>query len=349
MFDELDDALLRFHSLAPEWGGGFSTHGPMACEALGALGHPALIPAMADRYAPRVPPLEEGDVLPERVRGEALGDPERVSDWIATFRMSLASAPWEEVLGEALDRLADGVFAAAGHGLLRTAHAVRALQELDGPIRRGELAHGLGYWSANFERLPGAPGSVGSSSFAEALALLPTASHFDSQRAFTAAAAGLDDNRDYLRAVAAARFRDRGWEEDSHEICAAVLPFYRRSKEARIAATHAITVPAALQLIAPVPDASVRGRLLRSAWQTCVALVSLIPDDGLGGELGDEAHELADNPAELRYRAACSLEEHAIKLTEACLRQAERGASDAFRQVAADAAIHLGADGARVC
>ena len=54
-----------------------------------------------------------------------------------------------------------------------------------------------------------------------------------------------------------------------------------------------------------------------------------------------EAERLAEDPAEIRYRAACSFEEHAIKFSEACLRENALCPDPALRIAAADAALHL--------
>jgi hypothetical protein len=51
---------------------------------------------------------------------------------------------------------------------------------------------------------------------------------------------------------------------------------------------------------------------------------------------------VAECPDEIRYRAACSVEEHSIKLTEACLREDEIRPDERLRQAAADAALEIG-------
>jgi hypothetical protein len=54
-----------------------------------------------------------------------------------------------------------------------------------------------------------------------------------------------------------------------------------------------------------------------------------------------EVKQLAEDPAEIRYRAACSLEAHAIQFSEACLRENSLCPDPVFRIAAADAALHL--------
>jgi len=55
-----------------------------------------------------------------------------------------------------------------------------------------------------------------------------------------------------------------------------------------------------------------------------------------------EIERLAGSTAEIRYRAACSAEEHAIKMAEACLREDSLRSDPVLRLAAADAAIAIG-------
>ena len=120
---DLDEALARFQLGDFEYGIGLANHGPMAAEALVALGHAALIPGFVDVYAPRLPPLASGRPIPEAERAAALGAAERRADWLASFEVELEETPWRELLCRAVPPLLPGVFAAAGHGFLRVARA----------------------------------------------------------------------------------------------------------------------------------------------------------------------------------------------------------------------------------
>ena len=57
-------------------------------------------------------------------------------------------------LNEWVIKLAPGLSAAAGHGLLRTAHITRRLAKKETPNRLNQLAEGLGYWAARYQILP---------------------------------------------------------------------------------------------------------------------------------------------------------------------------------------------------
>ena len=88
---------------------------------------------------------------------EALGDPRRVADWTAYFRREVTGQPWRAVLGTWWPRLLPGVAAAATHGVIRVGHAVRALlADGDDIVHVTELAHGLAYWAARWQPVPGA-------------------------------------------------------------------------------------------------------------------------------------------------------------------------------------------------
>ena len=154
----LDEALERFHLGGPEYAGGLANHGPMGVDALECLGHQALIPAFVGLYAPRLPPAESGRVLTDSEAENSLGDMSRAADWVATFEARRDGGDWRTVVAAVVPELMPGVFAGAGHGFLRTAHAVRSLEREDSPLRRRELARGLAYWSALYQSLPGRPG-----------------------------------------------------------------------------------------------------------------------------------------------------------------------------------------------
>ena len=126
--DALDLALERFAGTGPEYRGGLANHGPMAAEALVALGRSDAVARWVEGYASRLgPPLSAGDPIPGAGWEAVLGRRERVGDWASFFRRELAEAPWPQVLRLWVPRLAPGFVAAATHGAIRTGHAARAL------------------------------------------------------------------------------------------------------------------------------------------------------------------------------------------------------------------------------
>ena len=70
------------------------------------------------------------------------------------FEAELARKPWREVVRAWVPRLAAGASGAATHGVIRAAHAVRAIAERDTAPRRQECSAGLAYWAATYRSLP---------------------------------------------------------------------------------------------------------------------------------------------------------------------------------------------------
>lgn len=353
---ELDEALERFQQGQLEFAGGLANHGPMAAEALVRLGHPALVPHLVRVYAPRLGSFEpHGRPLADADWGDALGRPERFADWVATFENAFGEAPWREVLAGAIDRLADGLFAGATHGWLRVAHAVRALEEEETPVRRAELVHGLAYWAGRWQRLPGEPGALAraagapSSPAEEALASLPIVPpprrrpgfFFDAVRV-------LDDDEGFRTAVGQVDPAEDELERWLGDLCRAAARLYLANPAARIAYVHTVTAPSALRLAWPLLTGAARRRLVGLAFQAAAALHAVSAGDGDGGP-DAEVEKLAEDPAEIRYRAACSLEEHAIKMAEACLREDAIRPDPVLRLAAADAALRIEPSHARLC
>src|SRR5512134_1830973 len=153
--EAMEDALSLLAPTGPEYHGRLANHGPMAAQALVALDRPDAVVPWVEKYRRRLlahpggtRPIEPG------AWREALGDNDRVGDWIVFFRGQLEARPWKTVLAEWTPRFSPGVVAAAFHGAIRTAHAVRSLEAAETPARVRELAEGLGYWAATYNALP---------------------------------------------------------------------------------------------------------------------------------------------------------------------------------------------------
>ncbi|MGH0037671.1 MAG: hypothetical protein ACQGVK_21790 [Myxococcota bacterium] len=348
--DELDEALARFQLGQCEYGGGLSNHGPMAAEAIVALGHRALVPGLVERYAPRLGGVVlDGRPIPEAERPSALGDYARLADWVATWDAELAARPFGEVACDGVRLLVDGLIGAAAHGWLRTAHALRALGAADNAIRRHELAMGLGYWAARHARLPGAPGAraVAGRRPADALAeVVPVPAERRKGFLFTEQLAALDGDAAWTAVVesldlAAFDAEPSAW---TSELCAAMADRYLLHPAARIAYVHTVTAPSALRLVLPHLDGETARRAAGAAFQAAAALHAVAASPGEPPPTGpdEEAEALSRSADEIRYRAACSLEEHAIKMAEACLREHAVDPRPVFLRAAADAALRIG-------
>src|SRR5438270_5745996 len=169
----IDDALHALKDTGPEFGGGLANHGPMAAEALIALGRSDLVMPWVEYYKRHLDehPAARSPISKDEWR-EALGEHRRVGDWIAFFDAELRDRPWRSVLDEWAIELAPGLVAAGTHGLIRTAHAARSLDEAETPARCHELAEGLGYWAARYHRLPERRGSGGNLKPSQAIRLV---------------------------------------------------------------------------------------------------------------------------------------------------------------------------------
>ena len=347
---DLDEVLERFAHCELEYAGGLANHGPMVAEALVELGHAALLVGWVDLYAPRLRPLASDRPLDEALREARLGRADLLARWVATFEGEIAQAGWRECLARRLPELLPGLFAGAAHGLLRVAHAVRALDRADTAVRRAELARGLAYWAGRYQRLPGEPGTSSRPGSGctpgKALARvvpLPLAQRkpglfFDAVRA-------LDGDREFVRAIESVDL-SIGFESALAELCRAGVELYLENPAARIAYVHVLTAPSALRLLAPHLDEAARLRALGYAFQAAAALhaVSATParsSASVGGPEDWELRTLARDPDAIRYRAACSLQEHAIKFAEACLREHAVAPDEIWLRAAADAALHL--------
>jgi hypothetical protein len=131
----------------------------MACEALSVLGAEKSIDSWVPRFeasmvaapTPRLPRWG-----PEFAWRDHLGEARLRPEWIGYFEQAVDADGYEAVIGLWVPRLMPGLAAALFHGVIRTAHATRAISHRDSPARRTELAHALGNWASWYS--PGAGG-----------------------------------------------------------------------------------------------------------------------------------------------------------------------------------------------
>jgi hypothetical protein len=146
----LDEAFERLSSAGFELPNGFINHGPMACEALAALGFEETLDSWARRFA-RAGGTAVDPVAPVDFEWqEALGSYTRLPEWIGYFERSIAEFGWPTVVEVWVPRLMPSLAIALFHAAIRTAHAVRAIDAADTGPRQAELARALGYWAARF-------------------------------------------------------------------------------------------------------------------------------------------------------------------------------------------------------
>ena len=154
----LDEAFERMAAASFELPNGFVNHGAMACEALAMLDCTGDIDSWARRFA-RAGGASVDPVVPAGLEWrQVLGDYHRLPEWIGYFTQAIDDDGWPTVVATWVPRLMPALRTALFHGAIRTAHAVRAIDALDTPSRRGELARALGYWAARYrEGQPASP------------------------------------------------------------------------------------------------------------------------------------------------------------------------------------------------
>jgi hypothetical protein len=344
--DALEEALLRLAGTGPEYGGGLANHGPMAADALVSVGRPHAVAPWVDRYKRRLQAHPgAADRIPSAEWRESLGRFDRVGGWIALFDRVLADAAWPQVLDIWATRLAPGLSAAAMHGVIRTGHATRALSARETPVRRHEMAEGLAYWAARYERLPersdGSPGrllpseAIGKVPLLESGARLRSGSIMDSIRTldglggFEGVADLVDASRDTSAFLA--------------DLTATFAGVYldRRGSGATINLIHAVTGPGAIRLIVPHVGAASRATLLRYGWQTAAGIHAALGSVTSGRAVTPDESS-SGSREDLVDRAIATGDEHAIKFTECCLREYALNPRPVYLHAAHDAVTRLG-------
>jgi hypothetical protein len=335
----IDEALALFSRTGPEFGPGLSNHGPMAAEALIALGREEAVEPWAAAYRHRLvdAPESRHPIAPEGWR-EALGDITRVGDWTAFFERELADVPWRTAIDAWVERLAPGIMAGATHGFLRTAHAVRSLERGETPVRVHELAEGLAYWAARYQELPRRAGSPGTMRIAQALARVP---HVEGP-------GGRGLIFDAVKAVATVDFErvigDVDTTIDAGEFVSDITHTFVReylanADRAAIAFVHTVTAPSAIRMVAPYLSDDTRRLTLACAWQSCAAIYATY--GGGGAAQREQPDAGAYDVGDLVSEAVASGDEHAIKFTEACLREYALAPDPMFLAGARDASRRL--------
>ncbi len=302
---------------------GSSTHAPMVAEALAALGRADAAVAWVERnkrenerpYPAASRPLKREDWR------AALGDQSRRGEWVVFFQREIAETGWQSVLREWAAHLAPGMAAAAAHGLIRTAHAVRSLEAGVSAQRQRELAEGLGYWASWYQKLPAAPARErGVLKPAEALKQINPMPPDQVRRGnIVAAVSSLEDFPSFAPAINwvdasgdAAHFLSDLTETFVHAYLANAHNF---SSTLRL--VHAVTGSSAVRLLLPYAGAATKVELMRYGWQLGAALYAVsgrTPRAALPASPPSGRDELIE-------RAMKNDGAHPIKFTEACLRE----------------------------
>ena len=339
----LDDALDRLRGMGPEAMHGAPNHGPMAAEALVALGCPDEVPRWVEDYRRELGPMPQArSPLTEYTWPEALGAIHRIGDWQPFFVAQLAEAPWETVLGQWMPRLIRGLMAGGTHGLIRTAHAVRALSDAATPLRVEELASALAYWAAYHQTLPGVPRLRGPLDLDRAIEQIP---RIGRDRRHESRREGVP--REFVRVLAeypdfAASVNRLGTMEAADAALSRLTEMGARLYLANASThplvfIHALTGPAAVRLLFPHMPAALREVALAYCWQAIAAWVAAYGSDAPGA--ADDSPPPSE--PEIVGRAMGTRDHHAIKFVEACLREYRSNPQPVYLKAALDWPLRL--------
>jgi hypothetical protein len=155
---QLDEAFDRVSALDFEIPNPYVNHGPMACEALTTLGFDSELPEWVEHFETTMHRAIEpvtptwGHEFPWQ---DFFGDYRLLPEWMGFFGRAIDDDGWPDVVRTWVPRLMPGLVSALFHGVIRTSHAVRAIEVEDTRSRRAELARALGNWAVWFG--PGQP------------------------------------------------------------------------------------------------------------------------------------------------------------------------------------------------
>lgn len=339
----IDEMLDLLSFAGTELVNGNANHGPMASEALFALGREEAVLPWVDEYRRRLTdrPLPSLSI-PSTEWREYLGVRERLGDWIELFENELAEKPWQEVVKQWVPRLSPAIMAAATHGLIRTGHAVRSLSSGETPQRKHELSQGLGYWAARYYTLPGSPSATNAGHTPKSALGHVERLHgpdFNGSGPITEQIKGMEDHPEFAPAIDLA---DASGDLSLFisNLTEAFAGIYLASPKNLVAFVHTVTAPSALRMLTPYLDEDDARQAARYAWQACAAVYSwysTVPaQDNSGLETPTEDQE------ELIDRAVAAGGAHSIKFTEACLREYALNPNPVYLATARDAAERVG-------
>lgn len=332
-YANFDETLESMAAVGPDLNNGMSNHAPMAIEAMCAMDRGDAVTRWLDKYrsalAPRPP---QSARMTHQDWRAALGDFRRTTDWFEFFRNELEERPWREVLGTWVARLAPGIAASATHGVIRTGHAVRAIALADTPARRRELADGLASWAATFQLLPTNlspdPAAVRPHQAILKVAVVPP-----EERRFTGTiTASLERLDEFPPFAPVIGFADLSGDASAtiSELTDTFARVYLANAHdvlSTIVFIHGVTSAAALRSLLPHLRAETAHDAMRYAWQAGCALYAAF------GHQPVPAHEiepLGESRETLVDMAIANADEHAIKFTEACLREYALSPSPAY-------------------
>lgn len=335
MSGTLDEALERLAGFGVETATGSPNHGPMAVQALIDLDCADVAIPWVNGY---VQGLSVVGGAVERIETdcwpEALGAGHRFTDWRELFARELDTMSWQDLLALWLVRLWPGGMAVGGHGPIRTAHAVRALAEGPTEPRIDELISALAYWAARYQKPAGTVLFNGTLDIWSALDRMP---HLDERQQRSGVPPKvlrlLDDLPEFAQAVDQVSAPTDPLEQ-LHELSLAGVGLYRRNTSRYpLVFIHTITATEAVRVLLPYTPVESQLAAYRFAWQYIAATTA-----AFGAVDTATPPEIEHYPtvSETVEHCIASGDEHAFKLTAACLIEYQRRSKPAFLAVADD-------------
>jgi hypothetical protein len=323
----LAELLAHNRDRDPEFGGGLTNHQSMALVALAELGAdgPALR-KFARRYDRHLEPMRaRGAAVAYAEIDRVLGERTALLGLVDALAQELRTRGRDDVLREVLPKLWPSVGAAAYHGVIRTAYAVRrSADDL-------ELAHALAYWATHATPLRPLPRTHGAARDVAAVVAGALAREelrvdrgglIDHRMREAATKPGFDD------VVAALAIDD----ETPAALAAAALRLYLGTGD--FTTLHGVTGTHAVRVLAPwTRDEDV---VARWHWQWLLSAALTVRD----AKLADANDGGAPDWPELLAIATLRHDDHDVKLVDTCREQHEALATPGYR---AAAALRLGA------
>lgn len=322
-YSQMDRALRFLRDYGPDLSNGFTNHAPMVTEALSAMGRAdAVMPWLQKNW-----PLR-GLMMPREAPSHPIADWKAALgnnapfDWSAFLFDDLKASGWQDFVARWTARLAPGACSDAAHGIIRAGHAVRSMEEEETPERLRELADAFGLWASSYVTLPAAEYSGTPMPARGAIAAVP----FSPGRAreerggFTTGLRSLNDFPGFAPVIG---MLDA--DRDPSEILSEMTETFTRVYLANahdaytvIAFIHSVTALVALRALAKYLDAGTARAGLRYGWQTAGALYCVY---GTAKPDWSAAKAPEETPHRLIAIAVETADDHAIKFTDACLRE----------------------------
>lgn len=336
------DAMRRAHPIMEN---GYFDHGTMALEALDAMGMRSQIASFTAQHLAhagvrRAP--EAAQPIQANQWQSALGQGERFADWVELLEAELVASSWKSLAQKWVVRLTPGATTAALHGLIRTAHAVRALSRRNTAARRAELVRAIASW-ASLYGVPPWPAMTGQGKLSPRATFQHLTPAPQDQRAPQGSISG-----GLTHALNAPGFADELAQadftrplEDSLNTLVITLAdaflAHARSPYTAVVWCHAITATMAVRRLRPVLNDDEARALLMRVFEAAAAMKAAF--FGLHGDQ-DPGSDVADARYTLAKLAAQTGDDHAIKLTDALL-EAHSALGDERLLLAANRGIRL--------